>query len=40
MEEAYPVTDWSEDKEPSIKKYDLPWPIQDRDYVMTQKKSA
>ena len=39
MEEAYPVTDWSEDKRTIYQKYDLPWPIQDRDYVMTQKRN-
>ena len=38
MEEAYPVTDWIEDKRTIYQKYDLPWPIQDRDYVMTQKR--
>ena len=38
MEEAYPVTDWIEDKRIIYQKYDLPWPIQDRDYVMTQKR--
>ncbi len=36
MEEAYPVTDWNVEKRIIYQKYDLPWPIQDRDYVMTQ----
>ena len=39
MDKAYPVTDWSEEKRTIYQKYDLPWPIQDRDYVMTQNRT-
>ena len=38
QQEAYPVTEWTNEERSIYQSYDLPWPIQDRDYVMNQKR--